>query len=115
MSIFYPYSQLSDELKARHDGYKGSKFLTWVKAYPYMLKPRFMISLKTKRDIDAMIVDGWQIIHDIPTEREKNKAVDTCQECKGEELYTLSGDPIICWKCDGTGKAFDLFRLLEAE
>ena len=31
-------------------------------------------------------------------------ALDVCPECGGEELYSLRGDPVICWKCDGTGK-----------
>ena len=29
---------------------------------------------------------------------------DICPECGGKELYSLRGDLVICWKCDGTGK-----------
>lgn len=59
MSTF-PYSKLPAEIKARHDGYKGSSFVTWVKVTPYMI--RFNISLSTERDIAMMLSEGWKVI-----------------------------------------------------
>ena len=60
MSTF-SYSQLSAEIQAKHDGYKGTSFLTWVKVTPYIT--RFNISLSTERDIDQMLAEGWQVIN----------------------------------------------------
>jgi len=60
MSTF-AYSQLPAEIKAKHDGYKGTAFLTWVKVTPYIT--RFNISLSTERDIDQMLAEGWKVIN----------------------------------------------------
>jgi len=30
-----------------------------------------------------------------------DRSRDICPACKGEELYSLRGDPVICWKCNG--------------
>jgi len=60
MSTF-AYSQLPAEIQAKHDGYKGTAFLTWVKVTPYIT--RFNISLSTERDIDQMLAEGWKVIN----------------------------------------------------
>ena len=60
MSTF-AYSQLPAEIQAKHDGYKGTAFLTWVKVTPYIA--RFNISLSTERDIDQMLAEGWKVIN----------------------------------------------------
>lgn len=60
MSTF-PYSQLSAEIKAKHDAYKGTAFITWVKVSAYIT--RFQISLMTERDMNEMLAQGWQVIN----------------------------------------------------
>ncbi len=60
MSTF-SYSKLPSEIQAKHDGYKGTSFLTWVKVTSYIT--RFNISLSTERDIDQMLAEGWQVIN----------------------------------------------------
>lgn len=57
----FPYSQLPAEIKAKHDAYKGTALLTWVKVSQYIT--RFQISLSTEQDINEMLAEGWKVIN----------------------------------------------------
>lgn len=41
------------------------------------------------------------------------KCESICPECKGEKLYSLRGDDVICWKCNGTGRVRPTKRALD--
>lgn len=58
MPIF-PYSKLSEELKARADKYVGTAFLTFVKP---VLPDFTRFAIGVFGDIDELTAEGWLVI-----------------------------------------------------